>query len=316
MNSSKLRVIIAAVVFVVLAAGLIFYESFGTLSGFGWQSISLICPLGALASMIAAKTLIPRAVVSLVIMAVLVFVFGRAFCGWLCPVPLIQRIRAFFRPSKKRKEDERERIHDAMAIAKQEMTCSGGCASCQSACATKRAKLDSRHYVLIGSLLSAAIFGYPVFCLICPIGLSFATVLLVWRLFAFGDMTITVVIVVAMLVLEMTLLRKWCTRFCPLSGLMNLVSRFSRTMLPHIDDSKCLETASNTPCSRCASVCDADINLRHIEYGERTLADCTRCRACVEACPAKAISMPLIRIKSKDGSYKVAMTEPVDKADA
>ncbi len=315
MKSSTLRVIIAAVVFVALAAGLVLYESFGTLSGFGWQTISLICPLGALASMIAAKTLIPRAVVSIVIMAVLVFIFGRAFCGWLCPVPLMQGIRSFFRPSKKRKEDERERMRDALAIAKQEMVRSG-CANCQSSCATKRAKFDSRHYVLAGSLLSAALFGYPVFCLVCPIGLSFAAVLLVWRLFAFGDMTLTVVIVIAMLVLEMTLLRKWCTRFCPLSGLMNLVSRFSRTMLPHIDDSKCLETASNTPCSRCASVCDADINLRHIEYGERTLADCTRCRACVEVCPTKAISMPLIRTKNKSESCKVVAGEFEDKVDA
>ena len=44
-----------------------------------------------------------------------------------------------------------------------------------------RAKLDSRHYVLGGALLSTAVFGFPVFCLVCPIGLTFATVLVVWR---------------------------------------------------------------------------------------------------------------------------------------
>ena len=313
MKLSKVRTIVAAVVFIVLAAGLVAYGSFGTLSGFGWQTVSLLCPLGALASMIAAKTIIPRAVVSIVIMAILVFLFGRFFCGWICPVPVMQRIRAFFRPSKKRKQEKHDRAELSLKIANQELGCAGGCESCASSCAAKRAKFDSRHMVLGGSLLSAAIFGFPVFCLICPIGLSFAAVLLVWRLFAFGDMTITVVIVIAMLVLEMTLLRKWCSRFCPLSGLMNLISRFSRTTLPQIDDAKCLETTKGVACSCCASVCDADINLRHIEYGERDLADCTRCRACVDACPTKAISMPLVRKKRKDGTFGIEMPDVIEK---
>lgn len=312
MKLSKVRTIVAVVVFVVLAVGLIAYESFGTLSGFGWQTISLLCPLGALSSMIAAKAMIPRAVVSLVIMAVLAFLFGRAFCGWICPVPVMQRIRSFFRPSKKRKQEKHDRAEHSLKIANQELHCGGGCASCSSACASKRAKFDSRHLVLGGSLLSAAIFGFPVFCLICPIGLSFAAVLLIWRLFAFGDMTIGVVIVIAMLVLEMTLLRKWCTRFCPIAGLMNLVSRFSRTTLPQIDDKKCLETTKGVACSCCATACDADINLRHIEYGERTLADCTRCRACIDACPTKAITMPLIRTKRNDGTYSVDVSGTVE----
>lgn len=312
MKLSKVRTVVAAVVFIVLAAGLVAYNSFGTLSGFGWQTVSLLCPLGALASMIAAKMLIPRAVVSLVIMAVLVFLFGRMFCGWVCPVPVMQRIRAFFRPSKKRKQEQHDRAERSLKIANQELHCGGGCKSCSSSCASKRAQFDSRHLVLGGSLLSAAIFGFPVFCLICPVGLSFAAVLLVWRLFAFGDMTITVVVVIAMLVLEMTLLRKWCTRFCPIAGLMNLVSRFSRTTLPEINDAKCLETTKGVACSCCATVCDADINLRHIEYGERTLADCTRCRACVDACPTKAISMPLIRTKRKDGTFNVELSDTIE----
>ena len=85
MNSNKLRTIVAAAIFVVLSVGLIAGVSMGTLSGFGWETFSALCPLGALATMIATKTVVPRAVVSIVIMAVLVLAVGRAF--WRVGLP-------------------------------------------------------------------------------------------------------------------------------------------------------------------------------------------------------------------------------------
>lgn len=313
MKSNNIRTVTAAVVFVILCVGLVTGISMGTLSGFGWDTISMLCPLGAITTMIATKTLLPRALVSLAIMAVLVFIFGRAFCGWVCPIPLLQRIGAFFQPSKKRHELNKRKNEEVVAIAKSEMKCTHDCSSCSS-CASKRAALDSRHYVLGGALLSTAIFGFPVFCLICPIGLTFASVLVLWRLFAMGDMTWSVVLIPAILVVELVFLKKWCTRFCPLSALMNLIGRFNKTTTPVIDDALCLETAKDSACSRCAAVCEADINLRHPDFGERGLADCTRCRACVDACPAHAISMPLIaKKKDSKGQTCVEIENPVDK---
>lgn len=294
MNSSKLRIITAGIVFVLLCAGLIAGVGMGTLSGFGWDTISVLCPMGALTTMIATKTFLPRALVSIVIMAALVFVLGRAFCGWMCPVPLLDKIRAFFRSPAKREAMEKEKHDEILSIAKADLGCGGTCASCKSACAQNHAKIDSRHYVLGGALLSTAVFGFPVFCLVCPIGLTFATAMVVWRLFANGDVTVLALLAPALLILELVVFRKWCTRICPMAGLMNLMSRFSRTFKPMIDDARCLETAKGVACSKCAMVCEADINLRHMAYGERTLADCTRCRACVEACPADAISMPFL----------------------
>lgn len=288
----KLRIAVSGGLFALLSIGIVAGLSTGTLSGFGWDAFSLLCPFGAVTSMIAAHLVVPRGVVSLVLMVAFIAVFGRAFCGWVCPVPLGKRISGFFKSANRRKVEQDERRERMLDIARHQLSCGTECSECAS-CKQRRARFDSRHVVLGGALLSTVAFGFPVFCIVCPIGLAFATVLLVWRLFANGDVSILVVAVPALLVLEATLLRKWCARFCPLAAFMNLIGRFNRTFRPVIDESKCIESVSGRPCSRCSMVCEAEINVRHPEFGERTLDDCTRCRACVEACPAGALSLPL-----------------------
>ena len=58
MKTKNIRLVVVAVIFLVLSAGLIGYVGLGTLSGFGWQQIAALCPLGAFTTMIATKTFI------------------------------------------------------------------------------------------------------------------------------------------------------------------------------------------------------------------------------------------------------------------
>jgi ferredoxin-type protein NapH len=295
----NIRTAIAAVVFVVLCIGLVAGITTGTLCGFGWDTISLLCPLGAFETMIATKTGTPRVFVTIVIMAVLVFVFGRMFCAYICPTTLLNRIKAFFASPKSRKAAVEAKQSEIKAVSAQEIAAlkkdkGHVCGACGACAPKKHGKLDSRHAVLGGAVLSTAIFGFPVFCLVCPVGLTFATFLVIYRAFSFGDTTWSILLIPALLIIEVFFLRKWCTRFCPLSALMNLVSRFSRTLVPQIDDTKCLETSRGVSCSKCAMACDWDINIRHPQFGELDMRDCTRCRACIDVCPTSAIKMPLI----------------------
>lgn len=292
------------IVIAVVAAGFVTTWGIGTLSGLGWGDLTVLCPLGALTTMLASKTVVPRAVISLVIAVVVILLVGRAFCGWICPVPAVSRLRRLF---GKRRSGSRKKATTtgagtggASSISASERRAikrelRGGCAAHAR---ELRGSLDSRHLVLGGALVSAVAFGFPVFCLVCPIGLTFATILLVIRAFGMGDVSIALVVVPLMLAAEVLLFRRWCHRICPLGALMGLVARASRTVRPVVDETKCLEVARGGSCGACARACDEGIDLRHSELGAAQLSECVRCHRCVEACPAHAVSMPLLPKRS------------------
>lgn len=301
--SQKLRIIIPLAILGVAGVAYAAHASVGTLSAIGWESFSLICPVGALGTMLASKMLVPRAVISIVLAVAAILLLGRAFCGWLCPVPVWSKLRGIFKKGDGKASKDASAADAAAAASASaapltaaekralKTSCAGGCASCAD-----RKPADSRHFILGGTLLSAAIFGFPVFCLVCPVGLSFAMVFLLIALFGGGDVTWSVLVVPVLILVEVVFFRKWCSHLCPISSLMSLVGRANRTFQPAIDDEKCLETAHGATCGRCAEVCEVAINPRHPELGT-TFNECTRCRACADACPGHAISFPLIARK-------------------
>lgn len=286
-----------ALVLLACAVAFVAMVPLGNVSAFGWGSIAAICPVGALGTLLASKTFVPRVVVGLAIAVVLILLFGRAFCAWACSVPLVERLLGV-------RDGDREGGRRAGASAK--AGCAGGCESCGKA---RGRVADTRHWVLGGSLLSAAVFGFPVFCLVCPIGLTFATIYLVLRLFA-GSASWALLVVPALLVAELLLARRWCHRLCPLGALMSLVARGNRTFVPAIDPATCLETTRGVTCGRCARACPEDIDLRHLAESPTALSECVKCRGCVEACPAGAIAMPLLPRKVAAGTAQGVTPAP------
>ena len=310
-NSKTLRTLTALAVIVIVFVGFLTNLGIGTISAPGIWDISILCPLGALGTMLASKMMVPRALVSLVIMAVLIVIFARAFCGWICPVPLVQKLRDLFskpqaKEAKAEDADGTKAANVAPLTDEEKAALATGCekdakglAGCAS-CAKKRGDaVDARHFVLGGALVSTFIFGFPVFCLVCPIGLTFATILLLVNLFGQGDVTWSLIVVPALLIAEVVLFKKWCHKLCPLSAFMSLIAKLNRTFKPTIDDAKCLETSKGATCGRCGKACTEGIDPRHPELSEAAWSECTKCRSCVDACPANAITMPLIAKKGE-----------------
>lgn len=290
MKSERIRILLPLCILALAFIGFAANIALGTLSSFGIDDISLICPLGALATMIATRTVIPRAVVSLVIAALFIVVLGRAFCGWLCPIPVVEKLRDTFAP--KRDKEKGRGVCNVLGSA--------SCGSCTGTCVAKRGdKVDVRHIVLVAALVSTLIFGFPVFCLGCPAGLTFGTIFLFVNLFTQGDLSWATVVIPLILLLEVVIFKKWCHAFCPLGAFFSLIGKGNKTFVPTVEEAKCIEGHSMLECGICAKVCPEGINPRHMDLSSASMCECTKCRQCVEKCPGQAITMPVLVAAAK-----------------
>lgn len=286
MKISTARTVVAVAVFGVVGVSLATHAATGTLSAIGYDSIALLCPVGALEVMLGAREFLLHPLLLLLLTVAVALVVGKAFCGWLCPTPLLQRL---FR--RKEGLDEAEHAAKDGASGCAAGSCGHGCAGCGALkpVGGKRDGLhvDTRFAVLGGALASAALFGFPVFCLICPIGLTFATFIGLWHLFQFNETTWGLLIFPAILVLELVVLRKWCHRFCPVSAALSLVSQGNRLLRPRVKEDVCLRSRG-IDCRVCVEACPEELDPH-----SANIAECTKCGRCKERCPVGAISFPV-----------------------
>lgn len=176
------RFLIVAVLLIALFAG---WQT-GTLCSVGYDAIAYICPLGALETIFGSWAFVPRVLICLAVVVIVALVFGKAFCSWVC---LVAPLSDLLRGRKAREKDECERTQAAHRVLER-------WSDTNAAQAEKhkpfRSRVDGRHVVLAGSLASAAVCGFPVFCLVCPIGLTFASAIALYRLIGFNEPAIEV----------------------------------------------------------------------------------------------------------------------------
>ncbi len=293
MKPSAQRMLAGAGVFVVVSLGLAFRTGLGTPASFGLGVFAAICPLAWIQEALASRSMTVPALIGITLVIAITVVLGRVWCGWLCPA---QFVRRFLGGRGQAAKDQADKPTLDISMDPEEVQ-----ADVQRIVAGERKRVrrasipegsDSRYWVLLAVVISTFIFGVPVFCLICPIGLSVGLLIDLWRLIQYNEVTWTILVFPAIIVLEFVIFRRWCHTICPIGILYGLISRLNRTWRPQVDYRKCLR-ATGIDCKECVKSCPEGIDLHH-PLDSADISVCTKCRECVAVCPGSAVSIPFL----------------------
>ncbi|MBP2641153.1 MAG: NapH [Firmicutes bacterium] len=231
---------------------------YGASSKEAWGTICDICPIGLLGVSVAGKVLLPQAMVLIGLEVAAVVVLGKFFCSWVCPTAL------FLRNNKPQVTTEQQ-------------------------ASTAKTSLSSNVGILGAALLSTLLVGFPIFCLICPIGLVFVFIFAVYKLFSIYQPGWELIVVPVVLTLELLFFKSWCRSYCAVGAFMSIISRLFRFgPSPMIQGKTCL---ADQGCRVCKTNCPEQLDL-HKDSSSAT-ADCTLCLECYEKCPTKAVRIGL-----------------------
>jgi polyferredoxin len=267
-------------------------------------------PLVGAAAMLGARQLI-AAFWPAVILLGFTLIFGRFFCGWMCPLgTLLDYFQAVVRPFSFWRK--RQSPADGKSL-------------------TTSPILKSTRYVVLIVVLLAAVFAFPLVGLVDPFSLlvrgmtfwgdpmfyrgidaafghaseGWATeVLQPWvqkhvmpfraNVFQFAWASATLLGI--LFVLELVAPRFWCRYLCPTGAVFGLFSRWS--LVKRVPMAVCKN------CGRCGTDCRMDAVDRTSGFAPEA---CTLCMDCVDFCPSG-----IARFKRKRSATTKTTTRPVD----
>lgn len=255
-NIKSVRFLVALIFLCLLVAGYFvsyFAGSYCSLSIFG---VSFICPLGFLQTVLADRGVTLKGFLAFLGTLAVIAIFGKIFCAWFCSTVLIGKSGA---DNHRKNEPKGKRGLGAIII-------------------------------LATAAVTTFIFSFPVFCLICPIGLFFGFIFSVLHLFGVFKLSWGLIVFPLILIAEFTLLKRWCYSFCPVGALVGLLSRLNFFIKPKVIGNEC-QVNHGKSCGVCKDVCPEGIDIKSASHNES--ANCTKCMECWAHCPGGAIKVKL-----------------------
>lgn len=196
----RIRLLTAITVLSMIALGARLGLDLGTYSSFSIGPVRISCPLGVAQVMAASQTFIPVLALAGLVGIILTVLFGRAFCGWLCPGRWILN-RGVEHATKP--WGARPWIQSAIA----------------------------------GGVVSLSWFCHsPVFCVICPAGVACRGAI---ALGTGGSLLPTFGWLSGLVGLEWISGRSWCRDLCPLGGTITFLSRLNPFIKVKANQARC-----------------------------------------------------------------------------
>ncbi len=242
----------------------IFWGGAEFLSGLGAWQTSLPTSLGAF-----FVFMIPYAVIFLV--------FGRAFCGWICPLGGLTEAMA---TGKK----ERWQLN---SVRKKMVTTSG------FGYPSLKGWVNAFRYVFLSAMILLSILlGFAIVNIFYPV-LWLKSMPVFWSV-------VGVLVVFAIALPFMTKRRWWCY-ICPVGAIMSPLDKISPFRIK-IDQEKCVK------CMDCVHACRMyALTPQGVEKGEWESGYCIRCGRCIEACSEEAIDISWMGGQNKARAPFVAL---------
>ena len=218
------------------------------------------CPIGMIGSNLAFREW-PFLVLGVTL--VLGALIGRLFCGWVCPMGLLQDLLYKIRSPKFK--------------------------------LWRGATWIKYGFLVITVFVLGFIFGKTpdvspfFFCNLCPTAAIQVVLpdMLIYQDFAMTfARSLRLSILVAVMLLSLGVHRGFCKVMCPIGALIAITNRFSLFSLK-------LNTSSCVSCKKCNSACPMDVPVMESPEGGRAVnrdTECIECLTCEQVCPTAAIS--------------------------
>ncbi len=284
------------------------------LGGFGNTNPGtwIFCPLGSAQFLLTGEVEI-MTIVALLLFILPIVLLGNAFCSWACPIgtmidsfdksvekflPKIEakrKKRALQRRKNKRNEQEKNSV----------------CPSCPV-----NKVMPERYGVLANGALASAFLGaavlrFPVFCVVCPVGIATRGIVhlrsissITGRFLPFILELLPIPIIAVLVSLRER--RFWCKKLCPMGSLLRAAGTLSPFIKLRVEEKKCVMKGCPENCEdgrldmclfcrtmddrKCEKVCPVDINL--VDNGSYNR--CTKCLECYVACDYDAVKIDLL----------------------
>ena len=217
----------------------------GTLYSLAIDGIWITDPLSGFQVIISSFSADRILLLSMVIPVALALIFGRIFCGWICPQNFISELFDI--------------IHDRLKVKR---------------IFNPSPSAKPRYAIMLLLLASAPLLGFPVANLISAPGIISVQVL---KYFYEGLVGLELGLIGIIVISEFFLIRRgWCNYICPVGSFLGLF-RFKKTMkVVYIEDKE--HTCGG--CIDCVTACQ--LGLNPMEDGIYPL--CHNCGDCIDTC--------------------------------